>query len=97
MIEKFLIISGPTVIALKYDDEKRILTLGSNIRFKRDMETILNEGFGVAFNMAPQYVQKNKIKYVYRKNKYSYENGLEWLRGNGYVVESVKNHGNVMR
>jgi len=96
-IEKYLITIEQTVLALRYDDDKRLITIGGNFRFRSVMECIINEGFDRHPAGFPLQTQKNKIRFTFKKDREGFVNGIEWLRGNGYSVEPVTKHGNIMR
>lgn len=98
MIEKYVVYLDDTVVALKYHVDRRVLTVGGNFRFRAVMEIILDRAFDKEKPDAGYgKVQKNKIRFDFKINKDTYDKGIEYLRANGYVLDSVTSLGNIMR
>jgi len=96
-IEKYLITFEQSVLALKYDGDMRLITIGGNFRFRPVMECIINEGFDRHPSIEPFMTQRNKMRFIFKKDREGFNGGVEWMRSNGYTVEIVTSHGNIMR
>ena len=96
MWEKYIVVINDVRLALKFNGNSKILILGGNFKFKRIMQAILEEYFGKKSFLLKQ-LGYNKIKYECKLTDDKFGDGLNKLRLHHFVVEQVKNHGELMR
>lgn len=96
MIEKYKIANDIAVVALMYKQDSCEVILGGNNRLRGLMVSLIEDVFGSPRKQKKQ-MQVNKMRYTFKKSQKEFDECLRILRENHYVVEPVKQLGNIMR
>jgi len=101
MIEKYKIHLKSTdnggTLGIMFNDEKQLLTLGGNKRFRFQMISILEEFVGCKTIPEAYPIQKNKIRYECACTLKNFYRIIKELKEIGMYVETVKKLENIMR
>lgn len=106
MIEKYILSldeiiegKGRPVIALKFNPEKRILTIGGNKFFKRNINSVMKHFFDLDFTEYElKFTQQNKIRYEIKNfTDDKFYSGLDNIENQGLQIQPTTNLLNIMR
>ena len=99
MIEKLLVLfaDSDAVIAVKYNRVRKRCVVGSNVRFNREMQSVIIEYFRQDHVPRARLIQKNKVRYEFDLPIGTYDDGVNLLKEHGIIVQNVKRHGRIMR
>jgi len=91
MVDKYQIIFDDLILGFKYNHKSGIAVLGGNCVFRKQGLSILKKAFDNPRYKTALYKTRNIVRFSFRSYDVSrIDKGIQWLRENGFVVESVK-------
>lgn len=97
MIEKYVIhLSEGGIVAIKFDILKKQVTVGGRSRFRRWMESIVQDYFQLPISEM-KWTQRNKVRYIMFCTKKKFDTAIDLLQEHGVVVKSVTSLERIMR
>ena len=97
IVKKIIYLESSQVLALKYNHEKQLCTIGGHKQVLNKINVLIKEYFNLKKFPKLRVTTRNKYRYTFKYSWEKFINVIDKLENDEINIYDVENHGNIMR